>query len=148
MTTLPIAHNGQAFDLVPVDHYASGRFRLVVSREVVFDAVLDEEGSWDYQEATVEESLGVIEVDARNDLVVATTRYNGGRLYVSDLTEAVAFLAERGRPCAHGDAREADSRGVWECDDCGALFAQAETGAPQVLRYAADARREETRLRF
>jgi hypothetical protein len=149
MPTLPLAHAGQVFDLVPAE-FAAGIFVVTVDREVVWDAEVDDEGSWDYQEATVRESLGTIEVDRyRDGLIEVRTRYNGGRTWVGDLTAAVAFLVEEGRPCTHGDARSLDERNVWECDDCGALFAQDETsGAPRVLRFAHDAREEETRLRF
>lgn len=134
MTALPVAHNGQTFDLAPTG-YAPNVYRLMVERDVDTSVLVD--GEWDYREEFVSESLGVIEVD-RDGNVMAVARNNGTRAMVATLNEAVAFLVDVARPCEHGDAVEVDAEhDIWECEGCSALFGHAprDPWTPQVLRF-------------
>ena len=135
MTALPIAHRGQIFDLDPVDAYSSGRFRVVLRREVdTYDA-----DGWIGTEH-VEESLGTVEVVGRSGwaddgYVEARTRYNRRGDAFHDLAAAVAFLVAEGRPCGHpdGDGIGGDR---FECGDCGATFALDEEHEISAVEFA------------
>lgn len=141
MTALPITHNGQTFALVPQDSF-SGRFRLHLDRSVdlydVWDGEAEYAGTLD-----VEDDLGTIEVDYLSDGVAARTRYNGGYRLVEDLTEAVAYLVDEGRPCQHPSGHGIDE-GRFECDDCGATYGHDNDWRIFDVRYATE-RNEDVR---
>jgi hypothetical protein len=131
---LPLAHNGQTFNLVPVDAYFSGRFRVMLDREV---DLYDESGDLT-DTVEISESLGTVEVDNWNEHVEARTRFNRGGGYFADLSAALAFLVDSGRPCTHPDGNGTGVENQYECTDCGAIYAVTDVLGTVLVRYATE----------
>lgn len=139
MITIPVAHNGQSFNLVQHQNLSTS-FDLVLHREVfVFVG-----GDWVYE--TVREHLGqinisVAEVNVRIDeMVSAFTQYNYERKVFPSLNDAVAFLVDEGRPCRHAVSTGVDMTfegdTIYRCDDCSATYIFGEDDEDEVVVVA------------
>lgn len=118
-----ISHKGFVYT-VARDDSNPDLFRVSVAIECYWLSDPTDSESWEEVKDSVE--IGVI--DLRNahyyGWFECRTRWNGDRMsFDADaygINDAVAFLADKYRPCAHEIAQSV-FRGNWECDDCGAI---------------------------